>query len=36
MSYMKLMDIPVGLILNFHESRLKDGIARLILPNANR
>ncbi|MEM7235886.1 MAG: GxxExxY protein, partial [Planctomycetota bacterium] len=33
-SYMKLLDIPVGLLLNFHETRLSDGIARLFLPNA--
>jgi hypothetical protein len=32
LSYMKLLDIPIGLILNFHESRLTDGVARMILP----
>ena len=36
LSYMKLLDIPVGLLLNFHEMRLTDGISRLILPGANR
>ena len=36
MSYMKLLDIPVGLLINFHELQLKDGIKRLILPGANR
>jgi GxxExxY protein len=36
MSYMKLLDVPLGLILNFHELRLTDGISRLILPGANR
>lgn len=35
LSYMKLMDVPVGLLLNFHEEKLTDGIARLILPGAN-
>ena len=36
LSYMKLLDIPIGLLLNFHELRMKDGIFRMILPNANR
>jgi len=35
LSYMKLLNIPVGLILNFHEVKLVDGISRLILPGAN-
>jgi GxxExxY protein len=35
MSYMKLLDAPIGLILNFHEAKLTDGISRLILPSAN-
>ena len=29
LSYMKLLDLPVGLLINFHELRLKDGIRRL-------
>ena len=36
LSYMKLLDVPVGLLLNFHEMRLTDGVSRLILPGANR
>jgi GxxExxY protein len=36
LSYMKLLDIPIGLIINFHELKLTDGIARMILPGANR
>ena len=36
LSYMKLLDIPIGLILNFHELKLTDGVVRVILPNANR
>jgi GxxExxY protein len=36
LSYMKLMDIPLGLIINFHEMKLMDGIVRMILPRANR
>jgi GxxExxY protein len=35
-SYMKLLDIPVGLLINFHEQVLKNGISRMILPGANR
>jgi len=35
-SYMKLLDIPVGLLVNFHEAVLRDGISRMILPGANR
>jgi GxxExxY protein len=33
-SYMKLLDVPVGLLINFHELVLKDGIRRMILPGA--
>jgi len=35
LSYMKLLDIPLGLLLNFHQMRLADGVHRLILPGAN-
>ena len=35
-SYMKLLDVPVGLIINFYELRLADGVTRMILPGANR
>jgi GxxExxY protein len=35
LSYMKLLDIPVGLLINFHEVKLTDGVSRLILPGAN-
>jgi GxxExxY protein len=34
-SYMKLLNVPVGLLLNFHEPVLKNGIMRLYLPGAN-
>ncbi len=33
---MKLLDVPRGLHINFHEMKLTDGVARLILPGANR
>lgn len=36
LSYMKLMDVPLGLLINFHEMKLADGIHRLILPGANQ
>ena len=35
-SYMKLLDVPLGLIINFHELPLTDGVVRMILPGANR
>ena len=35
MSYMKLLDIPLGLLINFHEAKLVDGVNRLILPSAS-
>jgi hypothetical protein len=36
LSYMKLLNVPLGLILNFHEIKFVDGVARMILPGANR
>ena len=36
LSYMKLLNVPVGLLINFHELKVTDGISRLILPGANR
>lgn len=36
LSYMKLLDVPLGLIINFHEPKLVDGVSRLILPGANQ
>ena len=35
-SYMKLLNIPLGLLINFHEPVLKNGIFRMILPGANQ
>lgn len=35
LSYMKLLNVPLGLVANFHELKLVDGISRLILPGAN-
>ena len=36
LSYMKLLNVPVGLIINFHEVKLVDGVVRMILPGANQ
>jgi GxxExxY protein len=35
LSYMKLLNIPLGLVINFNELKLTDGVSRLILPGAN-
>jgi len=35
LSYMKLLDVPLGLLINFHEMKVTDGISRLIFPGAN-
>lgn len=36
LSYMRLLNKPLGLLINFHEAHLKNGIHRLILPGANQ
>ena len=36
MSYMKLLDVPLGLLINFYRAKLSDGVSRLILPGANQ
>lgn len=35
LSYMKLLNVPLGLLVNFKEPRLIDGVSRLILPGAD-
>ena len=35
LSYMKLLDIPIGLLINFHELKLTNGVHRFILAGAN-
>ena len=35
LSYMKLLDVPLGLIINFNVLKLTEGVSRLILPGAN-
>ena len=36
LSYMKLLNIPVGLLINFHEIKVTNGVHRMILPGANQ
>ena len=36
LSYMNLLNVPIGLLINFHEMKLIDGVHRLILPGANQ
>ncbi|MCC5807004.1 MAG: GxxExxY protein [Opitutales bacterium] len=36
LSYMRLLDIPVGLLINFKVGKLIDGVHRLMLPGADR
>ena len=36
LSYMKLLNVPLGLLINFHELVLKNGISRMILRGADR
>jgi GxxExxY protein len=36
LSYMKLLNVPLGLLFNFHEITLVEGVSRLILPGANK
>lgn len=35
LSYMKLLDVPLGLLVNFHEMKRIDGVSRMLLPGAN-
>jgi GxxExxY protein len=36
LSDMKLLDVPLGLLINFHEILLRNGITRLILEGADQ
>ncbi|OHE83218.1 MAG: GxxExxY protein, partial [Verrucomicrobia bacterium RIFCSPLOWO2_12_FULL_64_8] len=36
LSYMKLLDVPLGLLINFNVAKLTDGVSRLILPWADK
>jgi GxxExxY protein len=35
LSYMKLLNVPLGLLINFNVPKLSDGVSRLILPGAD-
>ncbi|HEY8901887.1 MAG TPA: GxxExxY protein [Chthoniobacterales bacterium] len=35
LSYMKLVDVPIGLLINFRTAKLVDGVHRMMLPGAN-
>jgi GxxExxY protein len=35
LSYMKLLNVPLGLLINFNVPKLTEGISRLILPGAD-
>ena len=35
LSYMKLLDLPIGLLINFNEVKLTAGVHRLILAGAD-
>jgi GxxExxY protein len=34
LSYRKLLNVPLGLVINFHVEKLTDGVSRLMLPGA--
>ena len=36
LTYMKLLDVPLGLLINFHEIKLVDGLCRMILSGADK
>ena len=36
LSYMKLLNIPLGLLINFHEMQVINGVSRLVLPGAGQ
>ena len=36
LSYMKLLDIPIGLVINFHEVKLVNELSSMILSCANQ
>ncbi len=35
LSYMKLLNVPLGLRINFNVTKLTDGVSRMILPGAD-
>jgi GxxExxY protein len=35
LSYMRVLDVPIGLLVNFHDLRIVDGLSRLVLRGAD-
>jgi GxxExxY protein len=35
LSYINLLDVPLGPLINFNVEKLTDGVSRLILPGVN-
>ena len=36
LTYMKLLNVPIGLLINFNVPKLTEGLHRLMLPGSNR
>lgn len=36
LSYMKLLNVPLGLLITFFEVRVTDGVSQMVLHDANR
>lgn len=36
LSYMRFLNTPVGLLVNFHEEKLAAGVVRMMLPGVNK
>ena len=36
LSYMRLLNVPLGLLMNFHETKMVDGVSRMILSGADK
>jgi GxxExxY protein len=36
LSYMRLLDVPIGLLINFNVCRLTEGVTRMILQRSDR
>ena len=35
-TYLRMLKLPLGLLINFHVDKLTDGVSRLMLPGSNR
>ncbi|MCA9109524.1 MAG: hypothetical protein KDA52_06230 [Planctomycetaceae bacterium] len=36
LSYRKMLDVPIKMLVNFHDMKLIDGVDRMLLTEANR